>query len=70
MLKRRALLLYLLCLPLLLGSSCQRKGIIPCPKPSSKRNKIEVLGPGGKGLEGVNVETDKNGRVKKRKRIL
>jgi hypothetical protein len=56
----RPYLFMLLCLLLLAGSGCQRKGI-PCPKPTSKRTaKVQ-----GSGLEGIKVNTDKNGRVKK-----
>jgi hypothetical protein len=51
----------MLCLLLLAGAGCQRKGIIPCPKPTSKRTaKVQ-----GSGLEAIKVNTDKNGRVKK-----
>lgn len=57
----RPYLMMMLCLLLLAGTGCQRKGIIPCPKPTSKRTaKVQ-----GSGLEGIKVNTDKNGRVKK-----
>ncbi|WP_299761176.1 hypothetical protein [uncultured Pontibacter sp.] len=63
----RPYLFMLLCLFLLAGSGCQRKGI-PCPKPTSKRT-VKIQGPNSQGLEAIKVSTDKNGRVKK-KRVL
>ncbi|ARS37231.1 hypothetical protein [Pontibacter actiniarum] len=60
----RPYLFMLLCLLLLAG--CQRKGIIPCPKPSSKRS-IKIGGPNAQGLEAIKVQQDKNGRVKKKR---
>ena len=63
----RPYLFMLLCLFLLAGSGCQRKGI-PCPKPTSKRT-VKVQGPNSQGLEAIKVKRDKNGRVKK-KRLL
>jgi len=62
--KTRFLFLSLLCLALLFGAGCQRKGI-PCPKPSKSRVKIQGKNAGG--LEGIKVQMDKNGRVKKKK---
>ncbi|MDX5437913.1 MAG: hypothetical protein LPK03_12000 [Pontibacter sp.] len=61
----RPYLFMLLSLLLLAGSGCQRKGIIPCPKPSSKR--VKVSGPNSQGLEAIKVQRDKNGRVKKKR---
>ncbi|RIJ37834.1 hypothetical protein D1627_12140 [Pontibacter oryzae] len=66
----RVLRLYLfglLCLSLLAGASCQRKGVIPCPKPTGKRG-IKIQGPNTQGLEAIQVPMDKNGRVKKKRR--
>ncbi|OKL40614.1 hypothetical protein [Pontibacter flavimaris] len=63
----RPYLFMLLCLLLLAGSGCQRKGI-PCPKPSSKRT-VKVQGPNAQGLSAIKVQQDKNGMVKK-KRVL
>ncbi|PRY14777.1 hypothetical protein CLV24_10314 [Pontibacter ummariensis] len=65
MLNFRPLFLVVLCLMLLGGSGCQRKGIIPCPKPISKRNKIKITGGNSQGLEAIKVPKDKNGRVKR-----
>lgn len=53
----------LLCMALLLGAGCQRKGI-PCPKPSKT---AKVSGKNATGLEAVRVDMDKNGRVKKKR---
>ncbi|WP_033316633.1 hypothetical protein [Pontibacter roseus] len=64
--KSRLLILPLLCVALLFGSGCQRKGI-PCPKPG-KTSKIQGKNSGG--LEAVKVSMDKNGRVKKRRGIF
>ncbi|MCC9135904.1 hypothetical protein ACFSKU_17920 [Pontibacter silvestris] len=70
MLKCRSFLLPLFCLVLLLGAeSCQRKGI-PCPKPTGKRNRVSMKDQAGHGFEAIKVPTDKNGRVKKRKKLL
>ncbi|WP_108209785.1 hypothetical protein [Pontibacter mucosus] len=60
----RPYLMMLLCLVLLASAGCQRKGIIPCPKPTSKRT-VKVQGPNSQGLEAIKVNTDKNGKVKK-----
>lgn len=54
----------LLCVTLL-GTGCQRKGI-PCPKPGKTS---KVSGKNATGLEAVRVDMDKNGRVKKKKRM-
>ncbi|GHA63095.1 hypothetical protein [Pontibacter akesuensis] len=60
--KIQALFLLLSCMVLLFGTSCQRHGM-PCPKPTSKRTaKIQ----GADGLQAIQVNMDKNGRVKKR----
>ncbi|MFT2010747.1 hypothetical protein ACMA1I_18885 [Pontibacter sp. 13R65] len=65
MFKPKFLLLTVLILTLLAGSACQRKGL-KCPKPGKSS---ATVGGGGKSIEGVKVQTDKNGLVKK-KRIL
>lgn len=62
----RFLILPLLCVALLFGAGCQRKGI-PCPKPG-KTTKLQ--GKNATGLEAVRVNMDKNGRVKKRRRLF
>lgn len=62
----RFLILPLLCVALLFGAGCQRKGI-PCPKPG-KTTKLQ--GKNAAGLEAVRVNMDKNGRVKKKRRIF
>ena len=56
----------MLCMALLLGAGCQRKGI-PCPKPGKT---TKVQGKNASGLEAVRVEMDKNGRVKKKRGIF
>ncbi|MBF9255467.1 hypothetical protein I2I11_19370 [Pontibacter sp. 172403-2] len=56
----------LLCL-LLSVAGCQSKSI-PCPKPSGKTSKVK--GRGGNELEAIRVPFDKNGRIKKRKKLL
>ncbi|AKD02994.1 hypothetical protein POKO110462_20095 [Pontibacter korlensis] len=62
----RSYLLMLLCLVLLAGAGCQRKGI-PCPKPTSKRT-VKIQGENAQGLSGgIKVPTDKNGRVRKKR---
>jgi hypothetical protein len=53
----------LLCMVLLMGAGCQRKGI-PCPKPGKTS---KVSGKNATGLEAGRVDMDKNGRVKKKK---
>lgn len=63
----RPYLFGLLCLILIAGAGCQRKGIIPCPKPTGKRG-IKIKGPDAQGLEAIQVPMDKNGRVKKKRR--
>jgi hypothetical protein len=60
----RTLVLTAFCLSLVLGSGCQRKGI-PCPKPTSKRNRVKMTTQAGQGLEAIKVPTDKDGKVKK-----
>ncbi|EJF08982.1 hypothetical protein I0P70_20640 [Pontibacter sp. FD36] len=62
--KSRYWVLGLLCMALLFGSGCQRKGIIPCPKPGKTS---KVSGKNASGLEAVRVDMDKNGRVKKKR---
>jgi hypothetical protein len=62
----RLLYLFIICAGLLLTSSCQRKGI-PCPKPGKS---VKVQGKGAGGLEAIKVPRDKNGRVKKRGKLL
>jgi len=57
----------LLCLLLLSGTGCQRKGIA-CPKPNGKSAKVKNNGTNE--LEAIRVPFDKNGRVKKRKKLL
>lgn len=57
----------LLCLLLLSSAGCQHKGI-PCPKPSGKTTKVKSNG--ANELEAIRVPFDKNGRVKKRKKLL
>lgn len=49
----------LICLLMLGGFACQRKGL-SCPKPTGKSVLV------GDGLEAIQVKKDKNGRVKKR----
>ncbi|TXK37803.1 hypothetical protein FVR03_14750 [Pontibacter qinzhouensis] len=58
------MLLTVLILTLLASPACQRKGL-KCPKPS--KSSATIGGPGGKSIEGVKVQTDKNGLVKKKK---
>lgn len=53
----------LLCVALLCGTSCQRKGI-PCPKPGKT---AKVSGKNATGLESVRVNMGKNGLVKKKR---
>ena len=62
----RLLLLLILSAGLLFASGCQRKGI-PCPKPGKS---VKVQGKGAGGLEAIKVNRDKNGRVKKRGKLL
>lgn len=61
--KSRYWVLGLLCLALLLGTGCQRKGI-PCPKPGKT---AKVSGKNATGMESVRVSMDKNGHVKKKR---
>ncbi|MDO6390969.1 hypothetical protein Q4E40_12580 [Pontibacter sp. BT731] len=61
--KSRYWVLGLLCIALLFGTGCQRKGI-PCPKPGKT---AKVSGKNATGLESVKVSMDKNGRVKKKR---
>lgn len=63
MFKPKFLLLIVLLLALAGSSACQRKGL-KCPKPSKSS---ATVGGGGKSIEGVKVQTDKNGLVKKKK---
>ncbi|MBD1397218.1 hypothetical protein H9Q13_08585 [Pontibacter sp. JH31] len=56
----------LLCMALLLGTGCQRKGI-PCPKPGKT---TKLSGKNANGLEAVRVDMDKNGRVKKKRWLI
>ena len=63
----RLLFLPLLCLLLLLGTGCQHRGI-PCPTQHGR--KTTVKSQGSAGLEAISVPRDKNGRVKKRKKLL
>ncbi|MFD3003748.1 hypothetical protein ACFS7Z_25555 [Pontibacter toksunensis] len=60
----RSFLLALLCMGLLLGTGCQRKGI-PCPKPTGKKNRVKMTTQAGQGFEAIKVPKDKNGKVKK-----
>ncbi|WP_299706921.1 hypothetical protein [uncultured Pontibacter sp.] len=62
--KSRYWVLGLLCIALLFGTGCQRKGIISCPKPGKTS---KVSGKNATGLESVKVSMDKNGRVKKKR---
>ncbi|MBX0334926.1 hypothetical protein K3G39_16940 [Pontibacter sp. HSC-14F20] len=62
--KSRYWILGLLCMALLFGTGCQRKGIIPCPKPGKT---AKVSGKNATGLQSVKVSMDKNGRVKKKR---
>lgn len=56
----------LLCVALLLGTGCQRKGIIPCPKPG----KTKLFGKKSSGAPASGVTMDKKGYVKKKKGIF
>lgn len=62
--KPKPLFLLLCCLTLALGASCQGRGVL-CPKPISKRNRVQMQAPGGRNVERIKVARDKNGRVKK-----
>ncbi len=57
----------LFCTLLLSVSGCRNKGIA-CPKPNGKTAKVR--GKNGSEFEAIRVQTDKNGRVKKRKKLL
>ncbi|WP_239023040.1 hypothetical protein [Pontibacter mangrovi] len=58
----------MLCLILVAGAGCQRKGI-PCPKPTSRRT-IKIQGDRAEGLEAIKVNKNKNGMVKKRRGLF
>ncbi|RAU84441.1 hypothetical protein [Pontibacter arcticus] len=68
MLSYRYACICLFAVVLLLSAGCANKGI-PCPKPSKNKSLVKSIG-GGKDFESVSVPTDKNGRVKKRKKLL
>ncbi|WP_242922176.1 hypothetical protein [Pontibacter liquoris] len=59
---------FILSIFLLAGTGCQRKGIIPCPKQNGKNVMVKSKGAGS--LEAISVPTDKNGRVKKHRKLL
>jgi hypothetical protein len=66
---RRLLMLSMLSMFILL-SGCQHKGILRCPKPTGKRNKIDVKGPNSQSMQGISVPMGKDGRVKKKRGIF
>lgn len=67
--KRYFFLLPLMWLFLGLGSSCQHKGILRCPKTGGKGSVIEVKGKDGQSVQATSVAYDKNGRVRKKSRL-
>ena len=66
---RRFLMLSMLSVFMLL-SGCQHKGILRCPKPAGKRNRIDVKGQNSQSMQGISVPMDKDGRVKKKRGIF
>ncbi|WP_439880577.1 hypothetical protein ACSX1A_15655 [Pontibacter sp. MBLB2868] len=68
--KRSFFLLPLIWVVLVLGSSCQRKGILRCPKIDGKGSSTEVTGKDGKSVQATRVAFNKNGRVKRKKNRL
>jgi len=61
----RLLYSLLFCTALLFFVGCGNKGI-PCPSPTGKSVKVQAKG--AAGLEAIQVPTNKNGLVQKRKK--